>query len=263
MMMRRDRAQERGRARHCRHRRLHEAWRIRRAAHGVGQYSPRPGDRPCQARPGYAGAAAPDFPTGVKWGSSPRTSGRIYSVSTPTRASRAPSKTATILVKRPHQLIEAIAICGVRHRRQPPSSTCAASITSRRADAAGARRGSRAGLAGPQHPRLGLRPRPLRCTGAGAYKCGEETALLESLEGKRGMPRSSPLSRPSRALWQPTVINNVETLANRRLHPSSTAPSGSAGIGTPRAPAHGSSVSAATSSGPAITSCPWAFRCAS
>jgi NADH-quinone oxidoreductase subunit F len=51
--------------------------------------------------------------------------------------------------------------------------------------------------------------------GAGAYICGEETALLESLEGKRGQPRVRPPFPPSYGLYgKPTVINNVETLTN-------------------------------------------------
>jgi NADH-quinone oxidoreductase subunit F len=51
--------------------------------------------------------------------------------------------------------------------------------------------------------------------GAGAYICGEETALLESLEGKRGQPRVRPPFPPSFGLYgKPTVINNVETFAN-------------------------------------------------
>ena len=51
--------------------------------------------------------------------------------------------------------------------------------------------------------------------GAGAYICGEETALLESIEGKRGEPRSRPPYPTTNGLWgKPTVINNVETLAN-------------------------------------------------
>ena len=51
--------------------------------------------------------------------------------------------------------------------------------------------------------------------GAGAYVCGEETALLESLEGKRGWPRIRPPYPVTRGLWgKPTVVNNVETLAN-------------------------------------------------
>jgi NADH-quinone oxidoreductase subunit F len=51
--------------------------------------------------------------------------------------------------------------------------------------------------------------------GAGAYICGEETALLESLEGKRGLPRLRPPFPPSYGLYgKPTVVNNVETLSN-------------------------------------------------
>ncbi|GAH91562.1 unnamed protein product [marine sediment metagenome] len=51
--------------------------------------------------------------------------------------------------------------------------------------------------------------------GAGSYVCGEETALMESLEGKRGNPRFKPPFPPSSGLWgKPTLINNVETLAN-------------------------------------------------
>ena len=57
--------------------------------------------------------------------------------------------------------------------------------------------------------RLGLR------YGAGAFVCGEETALLNSIEGKRGMPRPKPPFPAVSGLWgKPTVINNVETLAN-------------------------------------------------
>ena len=51
--------------------------------------------------------------------------------------------------------------------------------------------------------------------GAGAFVCGEETALIASVEGRRGMPRSKPPFPVNKGLWQrPTVINNVETLAN-------------------------------------------------
>ncbi|KAF0241539.1 MAG: NADH-quinone oxidoreductase subunit NuoF [Sediminibacterium sp.] len=50
--------------------------------------------------------------------------------------------------------------------------------------------------------------------GAGAYICGEETALIESLEGKRGNPRIKPPFPAIQGVWQrPTVVNNVETLA--------------------------------------------------
>ncbi len=51
--------------------------------------------------------------------------------------------------------------------------------------------------------------------GAGAFVCGEETALMRSIEGKRGMPRPRPPFPAQNGLWEkPTVLNNVETLAN-------------------------------------------------
>jgi NADH:ubiquinone oxidoreductase subunit F (NADH-binding) len=51
--------------------------------------------------------------------------------------------------------------------------------------------------------------------GAGAFVCGEETALIASIEGQRGMPRPKPPFPVQKGLWgRPTVINNVETLAN-------------------------------------------------
>ena len=52
-------------------------------------------------------------------------------------------------------------------------------------------------------------------SGAGAYICGEETALIESIEGKRGEPRARPPYPTTNGLWDhPTLVNNVETLAN-------------------------------------------------
>jgi NADH-quinone oxidoreductase subunit F len=69
--------------------------------------------------------------------------------------------------------------------------------------------------------------------GAGAYICGEETALLDSIEGKRAMPRLKPPHPVAKGLYSsPTVINNVETLANvPRIIENSA--EWFAGIGTP------------------------------
>ena len=58
-------------------------------------------------------------------------------------------------------------------------------------------------------------------TGAGAYECGEESALLESLEGKRGIPRiRPPFPAVVGAFQWPTVLNNVETLLRGAAHHS-------------------------------------------
>jgi NADH:ubiquinone oxidoreductase subunit F (NADH-binding) len=51
--------------------------------------------------------------------------------------------------------------------------------------------------------------------GAGAFVCGEETALMRSIEGKRGMPRPRPPFPAHKGLWEkPTIFNNVETFSN-------------------------------------------------
>ncbi|MCS6970024.1 MAG: NADH-ubiquinone oxidoreductase-F iron-sulfur binding region domain-containing protein [Planctomycetota bacterium] len=72
----------------------------------------------------------------------------------------------------------------------------------------------RAGLLGDDVFGTGRSFRIRVMEGAGAFVCGEETALLASIEGKRGMPRPKPPFPAERGLWGcPTVINNVETLA--------------------------------------------------
>ena len=51
--------------------------------------------------------------------------------------------------------------------------------------------------------------------GAGAFVCGEETALIKSIEGNRGNPKSKPPFPADKGLWEkPTILNNVETYAN-------------------------------------------------
>lgn len=72
----------------------------------------------------------------------------------------------------------------------------------------------RASVAGPNIGGHGFTCRIEVRRGAGAYVCGEETALMESIEGKRGFPRLKPPFPTTFGLWgKPTVINNVETLA--------------------------------------------------
>jgi [NiFe] hydrogenase diaphorase moiety large subunit len=93
--------------------------------------------------------------------------------------------------------------------------------------------------------------------GAGAYVCGEESALIESLEGKRGTPRIRPPFPVAENgyLGLPTVVNNVETFcaaAHIALHGGAWW----AGIGTRRAPAPRSTRCRATASAPACTNTP-------
>lgn len=73
----------------------------------------------------------------------------------------------------------------------------------------------KAGLLGDNILNTGFSFRVHVRLGAGAFVCGEETALLNSIEGKRGMPRPRPPFPAIKGLWDsPTIINNVETLAN-------------------------------------------------
>ena len=70
--------------------------------------------------------------------------------------------------------------------------------------------------------------------GAGAFVCGEETALMAGIEGRAGATRASPSARRPTGLWgKPTNVNNVETYANvpQIIQP---APSGFLAIGTDR-----------------------------
>jgi NADH-quinone oxidoreductase subunit F len=72
--------------------------------------------------------------------------------------------------------------------------------------------------------------------GAGAFVCGEETAMIASIEGKRGMPRPKPPFPAQQGLWgKPTVINNVETLASVPMILRQT-PEGYRRLGTEKSP---------------------------
>jgi NADH-quinone oxidoreductase subunit F len=97
--------------------------------------------------------------------------------------------------------------------------------------------------------------------GAGAYICGEETALLESLEGKKGQPRLKPPFPANVGLYGcPTTVNNVESIA---VVPScGAAPPGSPASGGPTIPARSCSASPATCRNPVPSKKRWAFRCA-
>ena len=68
---------------------------------------------------------------------------------------------------------------------------------------------------GRQYPRQQFSFKLLVKEGAGAFVCGEETALMASIEGHRGMPRPRPPFPAQKGLWgKPTNINNVETFSN-------------------------------------------------
>ena len=99
--------------------------------------------------------------------------------------------------------------------------------------------------------------------GAGAYICGEETALFESIEGKRGEPRNKPPFPVEVGLFgKPTVVNNVETLANVPLIVARRAARRSPRSAPRARPDRSSSASPATSRGRASTRSSSGRRCA-
>jgi len=99
-------------------------------------------------------------------------------------------------------------------------------------------------------------------SGAGAYICGEETALLDSLEGYRGQPRLKPPFPAVAGLYaSPTVINNVETIANVP-YIVDRGVEWFRGFGTEKSPGFKVFAVSGTSSARASTKPPWASRCA-
>ena len=125
-------------------------------------------------------------------------------------------KDRELMQKNPHQLIEGIAIAamavGAEHTFifiRGEYSEVADILDNAVAEAYGA------GLLGENILGTGTKVEMVVHRGAGAYICGEETALLDSLEGKRGNPRLKPPFPAIQGLYNgPTLINNVETLSN-------------------------------------------------
>lgn len=165
---------------------------------------------------GLKGRGGAGFPTGLKWSFLPKGVFPRYLVVNADESEPGTFKDREIMEKNPHQFIEGVIISSfaiqcnhafIYIRGEYP---VAAGILEEAIAAAKAR-----GYAG-EHV-LGSEYN-LKITvhrGAGAYICGEETALLDSLEGKLGMPRVKPPFPAVVGLYgKPTVINNVETLAN-------------------------------------------------
>jgi len=181
---------------------------------------------------GRGGAA---FPTGRKWEAVAREPARPrYVVCNADESEPGTFKDRVLLEGDPFAIVEAMTICGfatgaeygyvyIRGEYPMAEARMAGAIVAARA----------AGLLGPDVMGRGVRFDLEIRRGAGAYICGEETALFNSIEGKRGEPRSKPPFPSQVGLFgQPTVVNNVETLANI---PDIVREGGDAwaGIGTP------------------------------
>ena len=122
-------------------------------------------------------------------------------------------KDREIMRNDPHRLLEGCLVAGFAMGARPATSISAASSSTEAQHLQAAiDEAYEAGLIG-KNACVRLRLRHLLHRGAGAYICGEETALLESLEGKKGQPRLKP-PFPAVGLYGcPTTVNNVETIA--------------------------------------------------
>ena len=168
-------------------------------------------------RSGLRGRGGAGFPTGVKWGFVPKDSGKpVYLCVNADESEPGTFKDRLIIEKDPHQLIEGTIISAyalgchqafiyIRGEFVYGSEVLNKAIAE----------AYEKGYLGKDILGSGFDLDLTVHRGAGAYICGEETALLESLEGRRGHPRLKPPFPAVVGLYgAPTVINNVETLAN-------------------------------------------------
>jgi NADH-quinone oxidoreductase subunit F len=164
---------------------------------------------------GLRGRGGAGFPCGTKWSFIPKGNDKPkYLVCNADESEPGTFKDRLLMEKDPHQLIEGCAICC----RAVGANTCYIYIRGEYTFAAGVledaiRDAYEAGILGDNVMGSGFKLDMYVHRGAGAYICGEETGMLESLEGKRGQPRvKPPFPAVVGAFGCPTVINNVETL---------------------------------------------------
>ena len=166
---------------------------------------------------GLRGRGGAGFPTGVKWGFLPKDyQGPKYLCCNADESEPGTFKDRQLIERDPHQMIEGMLIAcyaiGVEtaYIYIRGEFVLGAQILERALAEA-----RTAGYVGQNILNAGTSINIWVHRGAGAYICGEETALLESLEGKRGLPRVKPPFPATHGLYnKPTVVNNVETLAN-------------------------------------------------
>jgi NADH-quinone oxidoreductase subunit F len=162
------------------------------------------------------GRGGAGFPTGMKWSFVPKDSPKPkYVICNADESEPGTCKDRPLMEMDPHQLIEGMVIAGraigshqgfiyIRGEYRYVLDIVQAAITEAYSR----------GYLGKNILRSGFDYDLLIHTGAGAYECGEESALMESLEGKRGYPRIKPPFPAVVGLYGcPTIINNVETLS--------------------------------------------------
>lgn len=163
------------------------------------------------------GRGGAGFPTGVKWGFlNPKPNERVYLVINADESEPGTFKDRTLMELDPHRLIEGILIscyainaacCYIYVRGELPLSISRLEKAIEQA--------REKGYVGENAMGSGKTIDIWVHRGAGAYICGEETALLNSLEGRRGEPRLKPPFPAIKGVFdQPTIVNNVESIAS-------------------------------------------------
>ncbi|TNF32735.1 MAG: NADH oxidoreductase (quinone) subunit F, partial [Gammaproteobacteria bacterium] len=167
---------------------------------------------------GLRGRGGAGFPTGLKWSFMPRTApGQKYIVCNSDESEPGTCKDRDILRFNPHALVEGMAIAGycigatVGYNYMRGEFMDEPYLHFEQA----VKEAYAQGLLGKNIQGTGIDFDLYPTLGAGAYICGEETALLESLEGKKGQPRFKPPFPANVGLYgRPTTINNTESLAS-------------------------------------------------
>jgi len=165
---------------------------------------------------GLRGRGGAGFPTGLKWSFIDKNNWPHYVIANADESEPGTFKDREIMEGNPYQFLEGVAICAYAIQAQEAYVYLRgefwqiASRLDKHIEAMEA-----AGILGDSLFGTEYSLRIFTHVGAGAYICGEETALLESMEGKLGQPRLRPPFPPSYGLYgKPTVVNNVETLTN-------------------------------------------------
>jgi NADH-quinone oxidoreductase subunit F len=166
---------------------------------------------------GLRGRGGAGFPTGMKWSFIPQDNPKPkYLVVNADESEPGTCKDIPLMLASPHTLVEGVIISSYAIRANTAFIYVRGEVLHvvRRLQQA-VREAYSAGYAGPNVLGTGYDLEIIVHAGAGAYICGEETALLDSLEGRRGQPRLRPPFPAVAGLYaSPTVINNVETIAS-------------------------------------------------
>jgi NADH-quinone oxidoreductase subunit F len=166
---------------------------------------------------GLRGRGGAGFPTGMKWGFIPQNDGKEhYLVVNADESEPGTCKDMPLLLANPHVLIEGMIIASYAIRAKHAFVYLRGEVAhvARRVNVA-IQDAYKAGYLGKNIFGTGNDLEMTLHIGAGAYICGEETALLDSLEGFRGQPRLRPPFPAIAGLYaRPTVVNNVESIAS-------------------------------------------------